>query len=339
MAGTHPDGACTHHVGARRDGATAGAAATQRRRRLWQAGFFVLFVVAPWFDLFRYDLETGHAWFLTCEWRLGLDDFLAGRVGAGQAALNVVLRLFVPIALVATVLLGVAWRWGRLYCGWLCPHFSVVETLNGLMRRACGRHSLWDRAVPAWSTDAPAAGGGAGWWLVLLPLTVGFAAVWAVVLLTYLLPAAEVYGNLAHGSLTTHQALFLGVATTAFALEFLLGRHLFCRYACAVGLFQSLAWIGNRRAMVVGFDRSRAAACATCLPARQSACDVVCPMRLRPRNLKRLMFACTQCGQCVAACQTTQAARPAGSLLAWVAGEAARQNEAGFTPPSRRTRG
>lgn len=99
------------------------------------------------------------------------------------------------------------------------------------------------------------------------------------------------------------------------------------------------AWPARRASAAVTGRKRPLPTSAADLPARQSACDVVCPMRLWPRNLKRLMFACTQCGQCVAACQTTQAARPAGSLLAWVAGEAARQNEAGFTPPSRRTRG
>ncbi len=72
-------------------------------------------------------------------------------------------------------------------------------------------------------------------------------------------------------------------------IELLLARHLFCRYGCAVGLFQSLAWMANRRAMVVGFDRSRAAACAACS----------------------------------AACREVQADNPHGSLLEWVDGACA----------------
>ena len=113
------------------------------------------------------------------------------------------------------------------------------------------------------------------------------------------------------------------------AAEFLFARHLFCRYACAVGMFQSLAWMGNRTAMVVGFERDRAADCASCY----SACDHVCPMRLKPRNIKRTMFTCTQCAQCVSACETTQADNPNGPLLQWVSGEAARHNEAAFAAP------
>ena len=36
------------------------ARALQRRRLLFQVGFFVLFILAPVFDLFRYDLDAGH---------------------------------------------------------------------------------------------------------------------------------------------------------------------------------------------------------------------------------------------------------------------------------------
>jgi polyferredoxin len=139
------------------------------------------------------------------------------------------------------------------------------------------------------------------------------------------------------------------------ALEFLFARHLFCRYACAIGLFQSFAWIGNKKAMVVGFERDRLSDCASCMkgcgsagntvmarherhsaaaepaPPSGSACDAVCPMRLKPRNVKRWMFACTQCGQCVSACATVNRDNPQGPLLRWVTGDAAEKNEARFS--------
>jgi polyferredoxin len=58
--------------------------------------------------------------------------------------LRVIGRVLLPILGVGALLIWVAWRWGRLYCGWLCPHFSVVETINACMRRATGRPSLWE---------------------------------------------------------------------------------------------------------------------------------------------------------------------------------------------------
>lgn len=305
----------------------------QKQRLLAQMAFFVLFVITPVFDLFRYDLTRSHAYFLTMEWHLGIDDFIAGRIGALQAAGNIVLFLFVPALGTLALIIGVAWKWGRLYCGWLCPHFSVVETINKLMLHASGKHSVWDKhATPPWEPDGTPAVRDHRYWLLVVPMAVGFAFTWAIVLLTYLMPPLEIYARFFSLSLNKYEWIFILAATTVLSLEFLFARHLFCRFACAIGLFQSLAWIGNKKAMVVGFDRERINTCADCLggSGRGSACDAVCPMRLKPRNVKRWMFACTQCGQCTSACATVQRNNPKGPLLQWVSGEAAKENEAGF---------
>jgi ferredoxin-type protein NapH len=294
-----------------------GVAAPMPRRRLraWtQTGFFALFVLAPPLDLFRIDLTRGHAVLLGQDWTLGIDALIAGSATPAETALSLVLRGFLPVFGGAALFLWLAWRYGRFYCGWLCPHFSVVELINGLMRRAIGRPTLWERTDPT-----PAGGPDRPWSLVTLLAVAGFAFLWALALLTYLLPPAEIYGNLLSGSLTRNQALFLGVGTLVFATDFLLARHLFCRFGCAVGLFQSLAWMGNDRALVVGFDTRRARACGDC----PDACDQACPMRLKPRTIKRRMFACTQCTQCIEACTSVQGGRPEASLLRWVEGEGA----------------
>ena len=320
--------------------ATPTGAPQQRRRLFWQMGFFVLFMMAPVFDLFRFDLTQGHAIVLGFDWRLGLDELFAGRISGAEAAVNILLRLFLPIVGGAVLFIAIAWRWGRLYCGWLCPHFSVVETINRLMRHASGKHSIWEqKPVPAKNPDGTPFATDRLWWIPTLLLAVGFAFVWAVVLLTYLLPPAEIYGNLWRMTPTRNQTLFISAATVVLSLEFILARHLFCRFGCAVGLFQSLAWMANRGAMVVGFERRRAADCSTCYAASgpgYSACEGVCPMRLKPRQAKNAMFACTQCGQCIAACASVQHAAPAGSLLSWVEKEAARQNEATVSLTGRR---
>ena len=297
----------------------------QQLRRWFQAGFFVMFVLAPPFDLLRYDLVAGHAWFLGMEWHVGFDDYAAGRIGLAGILGAVLLKVFLPILGAGAALIFSAWKWGRLYCGWLCPHFSVVETINRLMQRATGKPSMWEsRTLPPREPDGTPIRYDRRWWLLTVPLAIAFAFTWAVVLLTYLLPPAEVYGNLVAGEPTRNQLIFVTAGTVVLSLEFLFARHLFCRFACAVGLFQSLAWMGNRGAMVVGFERARAADCANCY----SACDHACPMRLKPRNVKQAMFTCTQCAQCVSACETTQRDNPQGPLLGWVAGDAARRNEA-----------
>ncbi|HEY3326332.1 MAG TPA: 4Fe-4S binding protein [Novimethylophilus sp.] len=292
----------------------------QLRRRLFQGGFFILFVLAPVFDLFRLDLNLHHFIIFGMDWTLGLDALLAHQITPLQAGFNIFVRGFLPLAAVIALVIVVSLKYGRLYCGWLCPHFSVVETLNQLMRRAIGKHSVWDReTLPEQDKGARPVQRNRAWLLVLLPLTLAFSFVWATALLTYLLPPSEIYANLWHGTPTRNQALFIGIGTSVFFLEFTLARHLFCRFGCAVGLFQSLAWMANHRAMVVAFDRANASACQDCT----NACDNACPMRLKPRTIKRHMFSCTQCASCITACRDSQADSPHGSLLEWTAGTAA----------------
>ena len=279
--------------------------ARERQRLLMRSAFFALFVLAPPLDIFRLDLTLGHFILFGQPWTLGLSPFQVGEIGAGQAVLNLIARGFLPIAAIVGVLAVAAWKWGRLYCGWLCPHFSVVESINALMRRVFGKPTLWEAAP----TGTPRR---AREWPLLASTILGFAFLWALTLLTYLLPPFEIYTNLLTGALTRNQTIFLVAATTVFTLEFLLARHLFCRFGCAVGVFQSFVWMANSRAPMVMLDRGTASACVGC----QHDCIDACPMRLNPRGSKRDKFACTQCGECVAAC----AQRPAASAapLHWM---------------------
>lgn len=301
----------------------------QRRRRAFQLAFFVLFLGAPALDLLRFDLHETQLWFLGLRWSLGLDAFRAGEITAQQAALSILLRAFLPGLLFVAGFLTVAYRYGRLYCGWLCPHFSAVEGLNNLLHRAIGKFSLWDRRPTPRAGALP----DRRWGPVFALACVLMGFTWAITLVTYLLPPAEIWGGLLHATLTPNQARFLFVAWGVFTLEFAFARHLFCRFGCAVGLFQSLAWLANPKGLVVAFDRHRARECKTCT----DPCDDVCPMRLHPRNIKRMMFSCVQCGQCLQACQHSQTVQARTPVLEWKVGldavrETLRQKAGGPKP-------
>lgn len=298
------------------DQPTSHLARLQKVRNATQAAFFLLFILAPALNLLRFDLYETQLWFLGMRWTLGIDALAKGDINAAQAGISIVLRAFVPAIVFIGIFLGVAYRYGRLYCGWLCPHFSAVETLNKLLHRACGKLSLWDRSTTPRAHMEP----NARWWpLFALSCTVmGF--LWSITLITYLLPPDVIWGGLLHGTLTPNQARFIGVGGLLFTAEFAFARHLFCRFGCAVGLFQSLAWMANPRGMVVAFERERARDCKTCDQPRGSACDNACPMRLNPRNIKRMMFSCVQCGQCLTACDTSQQAQQREPTLQWQIG-------------------
>lgn len=311
--------------------AFTGPGATQRQRRACQVGFFLLFVSAPALDLLRFDVTEVQLWVLGQRWSLGLDAFRQGLIGPGDMAWRLLLRVLLPAVLVVGGFLAVAWRYGRLYCGWLCPHFSLVELLNHLLQKACGRLSLWDRKPTPRNDLTP----DRRWWppFVVLCLVMGF--VWTITLMTYLLPPADVWGRLLRGTSTPDQLHFLIAGTVVFSAEFLFARHLFCRFGCAVGLFQSLVWMANPRGRVVGFTRDAArqpvsaatgtralqaahpSHCRSCDAPHGNACDRTCPMQLPPRNFKRRKFSCVQCGLCVQACEHSQTAQQREPLLQW----------------------
>jgi polyferredoxin len=291
----------------------------QRWRRALQIGFFVLFLLAPSLDLLRFDLHEAQLWVLGQRWSLGIDEFVRGDIGATQAALNIVLRAILPAVLLVVAFMTVAYRYGRLYCGWLCPHFSLVESLNALLQRASGKLSFWDRQRTLRADRQPQG----RWWPAFFLACASFGFLWAITLLTYLLPPREIWGNLLAGTLTPNQARFIAIGSVAFTLEFMFARHLFCRFGCAVGLFQSLAWMANPKGLVVAFERERARDCRSCSTAKSpqgSACDSACPMRLHPRNIKRMMFSCVQCGQCLTECEATHEAQRRDPNLEWKVG-------------------
>ena len=82
----------------------------------------------------------------------------------------------------------------------------------------------------------------ARWWPLFLTacLVCGFA--WAITLLTYLLPPAEIWGNLWHGTLTANQMRFLAIGTLVFTLEFTWRGTCFADLAARWACFK--AWPG-----------------------------------------------------------------------------------------------
>lgn len=228
--------------------------------------------------------------------------------------------IFLPAIVLIAVGAVITWKWGLLYCGWLCPHESVVELINNLMRRSSGKLTLWDKKIlPKTQLDGTHIKPNKIWWLPTIIVILLIAFIWSIVLLTYLLPPAEIYGNLIHANFSTGQLIFLGVAITLFTLEFTLARHQFCRFGCSLGFFQSLVWMLNKKATVVGFDRNRAKECRAC----DQSCEIVCPIQLKPRAAKRKMYSCSQCMRCIDACEAVQRHKGQSSLLQTVNGDSA----------------
>ncbi|MCK4709221.1 MAG: 4Fe-4S binding protein [Gammaproteobacteria bacterium] len=280
-------------------------------RPVTQAGFYLLFLSAPLLDIFRFDIIQGHFIIFGQPWMLGIEfsefECLDTSHFAGNILLNFILPLFAFILLFGLV----AWKYGRIYCGWFCPHFSVVETINRLMLKHLHRVTFWEKPSVTTRQALP--------WLLVLSICILIAFIWSYVLLGYIYPPVLLSKNLYHLDLSFGPSLFLLVLTIILTIDFFFARHLFCKFGCSVGILQSLVWMANSNSMVVGFDKSRAYTCQSC----DSECDKACPMRLPVRSIKRSKFTCTQCGVCLTACDEVQIDNSQGRLIHWVTNEEA----------------
>lgn len=275
----------------------------QQLRLLTRISFFSLYLLAPVFDLFRVDLVSQQFFFMGHSWDFGINSYFWWQTSTVEMLFNFALLIFIPVMTFIAIGAFISWKWGLLYCGWFCPHESVVEIINNLMRHASGKLTLWDRKkLPEQQLDGTHIEPNKNWWFVTAIVILLLAFIWAISILTYLLPPKEIYGNLISFSFTINQLIFLSVATALFTLEFTFARHLFCRFGCSLGLFQSLMWVLNKKAMVVGFDKSRAKECSDC----DLSCEIACPIKLKPRTVKRKMYSCSQCMRCIDACEAVQ---------------------------------
>ena len=292
----------------------------QRSRLVVRSSFFLLFLLAPVLNIFRFDLTTTNfvifnqvlSFGMTTEWILASDYWDTG--------FRILAYFILPLFITVICGIYIFYKWGRLYCGWLCPHFSVVEYVNDLMDRRTGSVTLWENSK--FSKERQAKRNKIIDWLVIVGVSVIIAFLWALGLLSYLLPPIPLYTDLIHFEVDLYPTIFLVAATTVFTIDFVLARHLFCKYGCAFGLMQSLFWMMNSKAMLVKFERDRAKACQSC----DKDCEEACPMRLPVRSFKRAKFTCTQCAQCISACQEVQKDNPEGSLLGWSEGEKTRHS-------------
>ncbi|ABK42645.1 iron-sulfur cluster-binding protein [Magnetococcus marinus MC-1] len=284
----------------------------QFNRRLTRTAFFTLFLVAPTLDLFRIDLANGHLVLFWHRFTPGVGSFLhEAATSPLAAAMGIALYLLLPVATVIVTVLWISRRWGRLYCGWLCPHFTVVEWINGLMEKALGKPTLWEPTPMGRRTSR-------AWLLIMLLSGAAMGLLWAVSLITYVLPPQMIFEHIWHGTLTFAQGLFIAVASVVFFIDFIFARHLFCRFGCAVGLAQSLAWMSNPAALSPFLNSRERGSCSGC----PAPCVTGCPMRLDPRGGKRRISTCTQCGICVQGCADISQVRAKNAPLIWTHGAA-----------------
>lgn len=232
--------------------------------------------------------------------------------------------MWLPIGFYAVVILIgiVSFIWGRLFCGWTCPHNTLTEwtrPIRAMLGETWGREDK-----PKWMKRLirryPHSQELLMWASPMVALPITFAL--SVLLSCYVVPPDYVWAQYASGK--PHIALVWGHGLfTLIGLFLLYAGHDFCRTCCPYGMAQSIsAYHENSRwrPMEIFFSGDKASQCKTC-----QACQIVCPVALDPRegtlsgtDLKVGQFdGCFNCGECIDACKFVHSFRQNPGLLSF----------------------
>jgi polyferredoxin len=251
-----------------------------------------LFMLSPVLGLFRFDVISQHLVFL-------------GRVYPLEANGPV---MWVPVTFFGGVLLIalVSLLYGRLFCGWVCPHNTLTEWTRPL-RAWVGREAMPPGWTRQWRRLPSAMQTRIAWGSPVFGMMLTWGLAW--LLAAYFVPLDWQWRAYASGH--PHLALVWGHGLlTLIGLFLLYCGHDFCRNACPYGMAQSISAYqsGKWRPMELQFSGADVAStCGGC-----TGCQQVCPVQLDPRlpNLAVGQFAgCFNCGLCIDACKSIQAHR------------------------------
>lgn len=201
----------------------------------------------------------------------------------------------------AVILIGIiSFIWGRLFCGWACPHNTLTEWTQPL--RAMVGLAEKPRWMKLLLRNRP----------FLKPVLSGLSPLLAIVLTSglslllsfYVVPPQWAIQQYASGH--PHIALVFGNGLFVLIGLFLLyvGND-FCRTCCPYGLAQSISAYHEDspwRPLEIQFKGSQSQDCKSC-----TACQIACPVDIDPRNTGALKVGqfdgCFNCGECIDACK------------------------------------
>jgi polyferredoxin len=272
------------------------------RGKLAQPFFWAVVFLGPVLNLFRVDMLQQRLVFLEKSYSFEFKSIL-----------------WLPIGFYgAVILIGiVSLIWGRLFCGWACPHNTLTEwtqTLRAMVGR--GQKPPWMKKIirkHPLSKELFA--------LASPPLAIGLTFILSVLLSFYVVP--PVWGFHQYLSGHPHPALVCGnILFVLIGLFLLYAGHDFCRTCCPYGMGQSISAYQESsrwRPMEIRFNGDKTDDCKTC-----QACQMVCPVDIDPRDatltgvVKVGQFdGCFNCGECIDACKHLHSFKKAPGLLAF----------------------
>lgn len=263
-----------------------------------QPFFWVLFFLSPMLNWFRVDMLDSNFVFL--------GEMYPFEFEYVKWIPIVFYTLVLVIAVVSVI-------FGRLFCGWTCPHNTMTELTRGI-RALAGREPepMWMKRLfqkrpglkPGFRIAAPF-------------VALGFTTVMSLLLCSFIVPPEWIVSTYLMG--TPHIALVFGNLLFVFIGMFLLYcGHDFCRACCPYGMAQSISAYqkGKWNPMEIQFKGDQETQCKTC-----TACRQVCPVDIDPRDALNLRVGqfdgCFNCGECIDACKTVQTYKEAPGLLSF----------------------
>lgn len=277
-----------------------------------QPFFLALVFLAPVLDVFRVDMLHQRLVFLGKSY-----PFIFETV------------MWLPIGFYgAVIIIGiVSLIWGRLFCGWTCPHNTLTEWTHSL-RAMVGRGEK-----PSWMKKLIRKHPHMKEILIWLspPIAIGITFILGLLLSFYVIPPAWGWGQYLSGH--PHPALVYGNGLFVLIGLFLLyAGNDFCRSCCPYGMAQSIsAYHENSpwRPMEISFTSNKETDCKTC-----RACQMVCPVEIDPRDASLTgkvhvgqFEGCFNCGECIDACKYLHSFKKNPGLLSFNRPGFRRKNE------------
>lgn len=259
-------------------------------RRLTQLLVILIFILLPWLNKLDFHAVKGSLF----SFDLGGVPF-ADPASAAQAALSGALAWEPPLLeyfLGAGLSLLLAFFFGRVFCGWICPYAFFSELLHKL-RTKTNKPFAPKKQKIIWLAKCG---------LVMLCMLAGLIFAWP--LITFISMPGQIslmpfpfFYNVGYGALLTLTIM----PVCALLVESAAGKRLWCENCCPQSVFLGLsAWALPK--FCPGLRISWQSQKCDC--GKESPCAAVCTLNINPRHKNGPgRNVCSMCGDCVKACE------------------------------------
>ncbi len=278
------------------------------KRHAMQIGTLVLLVLIPILGIFRIDTSAG---FVVLGRQIWFSDFY------------IVFGFWLAMACLLIMFYSTL---GTAFCGWVCPQNTLSAWANKLTARYLGKRAVLDWDGTENAHLSPGKNKVKNWFMLGAKLLGASLAVALLPMLYFYEPDVVLSFVIFRDDPRVMSSLYLIYAVFVLLVlgNLAVMRYYICRYTCVYRIWQFL--FKTRQTLHVIYDQSRSDECAKC-----NFCETTCPVDINPRNT--LLFdSCTNCGECITACDSLHTKHGTPGLLTFEFGE--RQKVDGVRPVS-----